>query len=57
MPDLVDIVVSVDRPFLERLDLWRRREPGKPERSEAVKALVEEALILREALSRQQTRF
>jgi hypothetical protein len=57
MPDLVDIVVSVERPFLDRLDSWCRRQPDKPGRSEAVKVLVEEALILSEALARQQSRL
>ena len=57
MSDITDIIVSVDRPFIVRLDSWCRQQSTKPARSEAVKLLVEEALVLREALVRQQARL
>jgi hypothetical protein len=57
MADITDIVVSVDRPFIVRLDSWCHQQPTKPARSEAVKLLVEEALVLREAVIRQQARL
>jgi metal-responsive CopG/Arc/MetJ family transcriptional regulator len=34
------LLVAVDQAFLDRLDAWRAKEPGLPNRSEAIRRIV-----------------
>ncbi|MGU3286417.1 hypothetical protein [Methylobacterium mesophilicum] len=47
-PAKVRLPMVVSEAFAERLDAFRSREPGVPNRSEAIRILVNEALEARE---------
>ena len=49
MSENFEIVVSVDRTFLSRLDVWCKCQPDRPQHSDAVRRLAAEALALHEA--------
>jgi metal-responsive CopG/Arc/MetJ family transcriptional regulator len=51
-----EIVVSVNQAFLSRLDSWCRLQPENPHRSEAIRRLAADALLLSETVMRQQSR-
>lgn len=36
--------MRMDRPLLDRLDVWRGAAPGQPSRPEAIRRLVDQAL-------------
>ena len=44
----VRLPMVVSRAFVERLDAFRAQEPGLPNRSEAIRILVNEALDARQ---------
>lgn len=50
MSENFEIVVSVDRIFLSRVDAWCKWHPDKPQRSEAIRRLAAEALTSNEAM-------
>jgi metal-responsive CopG/Arc/MetJ family transcriptional regulator len=51
-----EIVVSVDQSFVGRLDLWCKSQPSMPARSEAIRQLAYEALLLSEVMIRLESK-
>ena len=54
MSQYPQINVRVDDEFLKRLDDWRRKQPDLPNRPEAIRRIVDQALAQSEGKTRKR---